>query len=84
MESLQVENSFVDIRLFNRAVAENRQLPPVNGYLRSTGLSDSEITEVESLFKVFCAAIENAPRTALPDLASGSGMKNHLGNTSLN
>lgn len=64
-----MEHEFGDIRLFNLALAQNRDKPPIDEYLRSAGLSESEIAEVRSVFDLFCAAIENAPEEGLPDIA---------------
>lgn len=66
-----MNNEFGDIALFNKAIAIDRLDPPVDDYLRSTGLSDSEIAEVRGLYRTFCQAIEGAFTTDLPDLAGG-------------
>ena len=79
-----MEHDFGDIRLFNLALAENRVKPPIDQYLRSAGLSDSEVAEVRALFDVFCAAIENAPEAGLPDIASAVAVNSSLGTNSVN
>lgn len=66
-----MKNEFGDINLFAAAIAADRLDPPVDEYLRSTGLSDSEIGEVKALYRHFCSAIESALTTDLPDLAGG-------------
>ena len=79
-----MKHNFGDIRLFNSALAENRVNPPIEDYLRSAGLSDSEIAEVRSIFDVYCTAIENAPEAGLPDIASATPADLPSGVTSVN
>ncbi len=66
-----MNNEFGDIDLFNAAIARDRLDPPVDAYLQSVGLSESEATEVRSLYQKFCFAIENAASEDLPDLVGG-------------
>ena len=66
-----MNNEFGDVDLFKNAIAEDRLDPPVDAYLRSTGLSETEISEVRDLYRTFCQAIENAFTAGLPDLVSG-------------
>ena len=79
-----MKHDFGDIRLFNEAIAADRINPPIEDYLRSAGLSDSEIAEVRSIFNVYCAAIENAPDAGLPDIASATPADASPGVTSVN
>ena len=66
-----MKHNFGEIGLFHRAFLRDSANPPVEEYLRSVGLSESEIKEVSVLFKVFCEAVEHAPEAGLPDLAFG-------------
>ena len=79
-----MKHEFGDINLFNLALAADRSRPPIEDYLRSVGLSVSELDEVKSLYEVFCDAIDNAPEAGLPDLASGSSSGTHPGTHSIN
>ncbi len=67
-----MSNEFGDIDLFREALAADRLDPPVDDYLRSTGLSEADVVEVRSLYRKFCSAIENSATADLPDLAGGS------------
>lgn len=73
-----------NIDLFHRAFLEDHEHPPVKDYLRSVGLSESEVAEVAVLFKVFCDAIENASEARLPDLAAGPVPADSISATSIN
>ena len=78
-----MENAFGDIALFNRAKDANWDGPLLAAYLRSTGLSETEVEEVRSLFEVFRSAIDNSGVAALPEITS-EGASTKMRITSLN
>lgn len=79
-----MNNEFGDISLFNAAIARDRLDPPVDDYLRSAGLSDSEAADVRALYRTFCNAIEDAFTTDLPDLAGSPQVQPEVDPTSAN
>ena len=75
---------FGDIDLFKIAIARSRIDPPLEDYLRTTGLTEAESREVMALFGEFCSAIENADSVPLPDIATGSDVRTGISVKSAN